>query len=109
MLTLIRNADLYAPEHLGIQDILIANERIESIGSRLSLTGVDYTFFDAEGRIVTPGFIDKHVHVTGGGGEFVTHASGGTVADEAHRVDPFHGRPGGDENFHRRRPKILSR
>jgi len=70
MLTLIRNADLYAPEHLGIQDILIANERIESIGSRLSLTGVDYTFFDAEGRIVTPGFIDKHVHVTGGGGEF---------------------------------------
>lgn len=70
MLTLIRNADLYAPAHLGIQDILIANDRIESIDGHISLTGVELTIYDAEGQIVTPGFIDKHVHVTGGGGEF---------------------------------------
>lgn len=70
MLTIIRNADVYAPEHRGVQDILLAGERIEMVAPQIILTGVAYQEFDAAGRIVTPGFIDKHVHVTGGGGEF---------------------------------------
>ena len=70
MLTIIRNADVFAPEPLGLQDILIAGDRIELIAPDISLTGVTYEEFDAAGQIVTPGFIDKHGHVTGGGGEF---------------------------------------
>lgn len=70
MIALIRNADLYAPEHKGVQDILIANGKIEQVDRSISLTGVDVAEYDAQGRIVTPGFIDKHVHLTGGGGEF---------------------------------------
>lgn len=70
MLTIIRNANVFAPEPLGLQDILIAGGRIEQIAPAISLSGVAYEEFDAAGQIVTPGFIDKHVHVTGGGGEF---------------------------------------
>jgi len=70
MITLIKNAELYAPAYKGHKDILIANGRIEKIDDKISLTGVDYDVVDAGGRKVSPGFIDKHVHVTGGGGEF---------------------------------------
>ncbi|MBR3450677.1 MAG: beta-aspartyl-peptidase [Bacteroidales bacterium] len=70
MLTIIRNANVFAPEPLGLQDILIAGGRIEQIAPAISLSGIAYEEFDAAGQIVTPGFIDKHVHVTGGGGEF---------------------------------------
>ena len=70
MITLIKNADIYAPEHIGIKDILVANGKIEKIDDKIELTGIDFETFDAAGRKVTPGFIDKHVHVTGGGGEF---------------------------------------
>ena len=70
MLTIIRNANVFAPEPLGLQDILIAGGRIEQMAPAVSLNGVAYDEFDAAGQIVTPGFIDKHVHVTGGGGEF---------------------------------------
>src|SRR5699024_8029493 len=31
--------------------------------------GIDYKIIDAEGALVTPGFIDPHVHFLGGGGE----------------------------------------
>ena len=87
MLTIIRTADLYAPEHRGIQDILFAGGRIEAVAPKLSLTGVAYDEFDAAGRIVTPGFIDKHVHVTGGGGEFgFTSYARDIQADELLRV-----------------------
>lgn len=39
------------------------------IGSKIDLAGVEMDVFDAEGKIVTPGFIDRHVHVIGGGGQ----------------------------------------
>lgn len=70
MITLIKNADIYAPEHLGCKDILIAGDRIEKIADRIEPVGIELKTIDAKGRKVTPGFIDKHVHVTGGGGEF---------------------------------------
>lgn len=70
MITLIKNADLHCPEHVGMRDILIAGDKIEKIDEKISISGLEYETIDAEGRIVTPGLIDKHVHVTGGGGEF---------------------------------------
>lgn len=71
MLTLIKNADLYAPAHLGLGEVLIEGDKIGMVGRRLGipedLPGL--TVVDAQGRKLVPGFIDLHVHVTGGGGE----------------------------------------
>lgn len=70
MFTLIKNADIYAPQHLGMNDILICNRQIVHIGRDLQLpNGFDVDVFDAEGLKVVPGFIDQHVHVIGGGGQ----------------------------------------
>ncbi|MDD2595960.1 MAG: beta-aspartyl-peptidase [Bacteroidales bacterium] len=70
MITLIKNARLFSPMEEGIKDILIVNGKIEKVDDRIELSGIEYDMIDACGRIVTPGFIDKHVHITGGGGEF---------------------------------------
>jgi beta-aspartyl-dipeptidase (metallo-type) len=72
-LTLIRNANLYAPQPLGIRHLLIGGERILWIGEQaldlpVALRSVS-RIIDAAGRITIPGLIDGHVHVTGGGGE----------------------------------------
>jgi beta-aspartyl-dipeptidase (metallo-type) len=72
-LTLIRNANLYAPTPLGTQHLLIGGGRILWIGKDAldlpaSLRAVS-RIVDAAGRCMIPGLIDGHVHVTGGGGE----------------------------------------
>jgi beta-aspartyl-dipeptidase (metallo-type) len=72
-LLLIRNANLYAPQPLGIRHLLIGGGRILWIGAEaldlpVPLRTVSH-IVDAAGRITIPGFIDGHVHVTGGGGE----------------------------------------
>lgn len=73
MITLIKNAEVYAPESLGRQSILLLNDKIAKIGEvseeSLAGLGVDYKIIDASGNIVTPGFIDPHIHLLGGGGE----------------------------------------
>lgn len=70
MLTLIRHADLYAPEPLGVNDVLVAGETIAWVGASLATpAGFPVAVVDAEGRRVIPGLVDPHVHVTGGGGE----------------------------------------
>lgn len=69
MLKLLRNCQVYTPEKIGKKDILVAGEKIVRIGDRINLSGVDFEEFDFEGRILTPGFIDQHVHITGGGGQ----------------------------------------
>lgn len=67
MLKLIKNANLFAPKSKGMNDILIADNKIACIDKNISLTGVPVEVYDAAGKIVTPGFIDQHVHITGGG------------------------------------------
>lgn len=66
---LIKNADVYAPEHLGRRDILVAAGKIIAMGESLSPNLPDMETVDARGRIAAPGLIDQHIHVTGGGGE----------------------------------------
>lgn len=51
-------------------EVLTANGKILAIGDNLSVTGCAVQEFDLEGRFLCPGFIDQHVHVTGGGGQF---------------------------------------
>lgn len=69
MFRLIKNAHIYAPKDLGTNDILLCGNKIAMIGPKIDLTGVEMDVFDAEGKMVTPGFIDRHVHVIGGGGQ----------------------------------------
>src|SRR3954466_3432773 len=73
MLLLIENADVYAPEHKGRQDVLVANRQIEKVGRvdrhKLEALGVECDVIDATGCVVTPGLIDPHEHLLGCSGE----------------------------------------
>ena len=67
---LIKNADVYAPQPLGIVDLLIINDKIAKIGQQLAAPqGLDCQILDAQKRKVVPGYVDQHVHIIGGGGE----------------------------------------
>ena len=67
----IKNAQLYSPEPLGMKDVLIAGNKVvaiaDSISERQLLSNTQ--IINADGGILTPGFIDSLVHITGGGGE----------------------------------------
>lgn len=73
MITLIKNGEVYAPDYLGNQSILLIDEKIVKIGDiderKLSNLQLDVEVIDAAGPIVAPGIIDSHVHLIGGGGE----------------------------------------
>lgn len=70
MFKLIKNAHVLAPEDLGQQDILLVDKTIAYMAKEipaLPLEGVEV--IDLAGQTVVPGFIDQHIHITGGGGE----------------------------------------
>ncbi|MEZ2458300.1 beta-aspartyl-peptidase [Salinicoccus roseus] len=72
MITLIKNGEVYAPHPLGIQSILVCGGSIVQIGDidEGKLRGIsNIEVIDAAGMIVSPGIIDPHVHLIGGGGE----------------------------------------
>lgn len=71
MLKLLKNAQIYAPNPLGKKDLFIADEKICLIQDDLKLyeTLPDLEVFDLQGKRLAPGYIDLHVHITGGGGE----------------------------------------
>jgi beta-aspartyl-dipeptidase (metallo-type) len=67
--THIKNAHTFAPEDLGIADVLIWNGQIVSVGSDVGAPkGADVQTHDAEGCVVLPGLIDPHVHIMGASG-----------------------------------------
>lgn len=66
---LLKHVDLYAPDHVGTTDVLVAGGRVIHVAPVISTPGDYCEVVDAEGLIATPGFIDGHVHITGGGGE----------------------------------------
>ena len=71
VLTLIRHADVSAPEALGRADLLVADGRIIALAPSLPSLPPELRVeeIDLGGLRLVPGFIDAHVHVTGGGGE----------------------------------------
>ena len=77
MLTLIENAEVYAPEPGGRASVLLVGDRIATIGAvdrralerGLAAADLELAVVDATGCVVTPGFIDPHEHLLGGSGE----------------------------------------
>lgn len=68
---LIKQIDVFTPDHIGIKDILISDDKIVAIEDeiRFDVTGVTVDVIDGKGMLATPGFIDCHFHILGGGGE----------------------------------------
>lgn len=70
---LIANADVYAPQPLGVRNLLLGGTEILWMGPSRDLPVLPPTLgvevIDLGGRRLIPGLIDGHVHVTGGGGE----------------------------------------
>lgn len=68
---LLTNADIYAPEPLGIQHLLVAGGQVVWMGSALPEldAALQVEAHDLGGRRLIPGFVDAHTHLTGGGGE----------------------------------------
>jgi len=69
--TLLKNAAVYAPNPLGLKHLLIADSKVLAISDEpfeLPRSLIKEAI-DVAGRVVMPGFIDSHAHITGGGGE----------------------------------------
>jgi len=71
MIILLHNGQVFAPNPLGKKDILIIGDKIGAISppGKIEIRGVNLQIIDASEKIITPGFIDSHVHILGGGGE----------------------------------------
>ncbi len=70
MLHLLANAHVFDPKDLGVRHLLIGGGRLLAIVNDpddVSVPGLKLT--DLDGRRLTPGLIDGHAHLTGGGGE----------------------------------------
>jgi len=71
MMKLLKNAELYTPAREGRDHLLIAGEQIvlrgEAAAAMDGMKGIEVV--DLEGRMIVPGLVDCHAHITGGGGE----------------------------------------
>jgi beta-aspartyl-dipeptidase (metallo-type) len=68
-ITIARCGQVLAPDPLGARDLVIAGERIVAVAEPgVEITGIAIEVLDCRGLTVTPGFVDNHVHVLGGGG-----------------------------------------
>jgi beta-aspartyl-dipeptidase (metallo-type) len=66
---LLKNADLYTPAPAGRADLLLAGGRIIRVEPDIRIPDRYCDVVDVTSCIATPGFVDGHVHLTGGGGE----------------------------------------
>lgn len=69
---LIKNIEVYQPSFRGINDVLIAGEKIIAIEKRIdisSIKNIEVFVIDGTGKKLIPGLIDAHAHIAGAGGE----------------------------------------
>lgn len=71
MIKLFKAAHVFAPEDLGVKDVLVVGDKICRIADKIEgYEGLqDVEVFALNGKLLVPGYIDLHVHITGGGGE----------------------------------------
>lgn len=85
MLTAIKNGHVIDPSQNidGIFDVLLSEGRIAQIVPPGKIRGKDEGLFDAKGLVVTPGFIDVHVHLREPGQSYKETIATGTMAAAA--------------------------
>ena len=68
---LLRNAEVYAPDALGRLHLLLGGGKVLWMGEAEPAlpAALGIETMDLDGARLIPGFIDGHVHVSGGGGE----------------------------------------
>lgn len=72
MIKIIKKAKIYSPEFLGVKDVLLVGNKISHIEDNICIPkdwNIPIELLDGNNKILTPGFIDSHVHILGGGGE----------------------------------------
>ncbi len=71
MNVLVKNAEVFCPEPIGKQDILILGSKIVDINKEINFHSphIPIQVVNAVGEKVVPGYVDQHVHLIGGGGE----------------------------------------
>lgn len=71
MFKLIKGAHVYNPNYIGKQDLLISSGKITKIEDNINIDSEQFNveIIEAQDKILTPGLIDQHVHLLGGGGE----------------------------------------
>jgi beta-aspartyl-dipeptidase (metallo-type) len=71
MLTLLRNAEIYAPEPRDARHLLVGGGKVLWMGRDVPAlpAALGVVERDLGGRRLVPGLVDGHVHLTGGGGE----------------------------------------
>lgn len=72
MLKLIRGARVFAPEEIGVKDVLVCAGKIIAVEDEIEASGRMFAgaeIVDGRGLFAVPGFVDCHVHIIGGGGE----------------------------------------
>ncbi len=67
---LLRDCQVYTPEYIGENDILIAGNKIAAIAKKITLPQEIFVkIIEGKGLKAIPGLIDAHVHIAGAGGE----------------------------------------
>lgn len=71
MISVIKGIKVYSPKYEGIKDVVIVSDKIEGIYDNVDVsnTFIPINVIEGTGRLLFPGFIDSHVHISGGGGE----------------------------------------
>lgn len=85
---LIKNATVWTNEEEGIlenTDVLLQDGKIASIGKNLSVKNA--RIVDGTGKHLTPGIIDEHTHIAGGGNDVATNSAMVRIGDQVNSED----------------------
>ncbi|HEY0566496.1 MAG TPA: hypothetical protein VGC88_12980, partial [Terriglobales bacterium] len=73
MITLIEDVEVFSPEPLGRQSVVVVGEKIARVGDAqvdaLKRSGLDALHINGTALLAVPGLIDPHQHLIGGSGE----------------------------------------
>ena len=69
MIQLIQHVKLFREGEWRDSDILLAGQKIAAVEDRIEVSLPGLEVKDGQGMRAVPGYVDRHVHITGGGGE----------------------------------------